>query len=51
VNFSILSHGLTENTFQRKNDFAAEQQTRDRTIEQVTVAAFVCHLGIETCGS
>nr|RBQ84133.1 hypothetical protein FVER53263_00424 [Fusarium verticillioides] len=24
----------------RKNDFAAEQQTRDRTIEQVTVAAF-----------
>ncbi|CCT63504.1 uncharacterized protein FFUJ_00481 [Fusarium fujikuroi IMI 58289] len=24
----------------RKNDYAAEQQTRDRTIEQVTVAAF-----------
>ncbi|KAF5635473.1 arginyl-tRNA synthetase [Fusarium tjaetaba] len=24
----------------RKNDFAAEQQTRDRTIEQVTIAAF-----------
>ncbi|KAF5558645.1 arginyl-tRNA synthetase [Fusarium mexicanum] len=25
----------------RKNDYAAEQQTRDRTIEHVTVAAFV----------
>ncbi|QGI90302.1 hypothetical protein CEK26_001517 [Fusarium fujikuroi] len=35
----------------RKNDYAAEQQTRDRTIEQVTVAAFVCHLGNKTCDS